>query len=328
MERHSVCCRRSLRRSGFTLIELLVVIAIIAILIALLVPAVQKVREAAARTQCQNNLKQIGLGMHNYANIFKGFPPSATTGTMAGAPHYPFQHCWSATLLPYIEQTAAFNLYNYKANWNDPSNYSAIRTYMPILNCPSTPGSGARFDTTIVAAPACGDYDALNAIKNFVAINCFGIPGITNADDPRIIGAMRRDVVTAFTSISDGTSNTILVAEDAGRSDFYAAGPKLVGTAASGSGCISNGVNVCKQGGWADPGGPFSIDGSNSDGSVPGPCTLNCSNNSEVYSFHSAGANAVFADGSVHFLSSNLSLCTLAALTTRAGSEQITGFDP
>ncbi len=198
---------------------------------------------------------------------------------------------------------------------------------MVVFTCPSTPNQ-QRFDPTIAATPSCGDYDAVNAIKNFVAINCFGIPGITNKDDPRIVGAMRRDQLTAFTAITDGTSNTILVAEDSGRSDFYAQGPKQIGSASSGTGCISNGVNVCKQGGWADPGGPFSIDGSNIDGSVPGPCTLNCSNNSEVFGFHTAGANAVFADGSVHFLNSTMNLCTLAALCTRGGSEQIVGFDP
>ncbi len=312
-------------RAGFTLIELLVVIAIIAILIALLVPAVQKVREAAARTQCQNNLKQIGLGMHNYANVFKGFPPSATAtgGPVVGAPYYPYSHSWSAALLPYIEQTATFNLYTYKQDWNNPANYPAVRTYMSLFNCPSTPSQG-RVDPTIAAQPSCGDYGAVNAIKNFVGINCFGLIGQLNKDDPRLVGAMRRDQITTFAAILDGTSNTILVAEDAGRSDFYAAGGKQVGTAATGVGC--NGF--CKEGGWADPNGAFSIDGSNPDGSVPGGCALNCSNNSEVYAFHTSGANAVFADGSVHFLNQNMNLCTLAALVTRAGGEQTTGFDP
>jgi prepilin-type processing-associated H-X9-DG protein len=79
------------------------------------------------------------------------------------------------------------------------------------------------------------------------------------------------------------------------------------------------------EGGWADPNGAFSIDGSNPDGSIPGPCPLNCSNDSEVYSFHPNGANVVFADGSVHFLSSAINLCTLAKLSTRAGGEVIAG---
>src|SRR5579863_10013670 len=105
---------------AFTLVELLVVIAIIAVLIGLLLPAVQKVREAAARIQCANNLKQIGLGTLDYESAQGGLPPSRTTGGVATAPFFPYQHSWTAALLPYIEQTAAFSLYNYKANWNDP----------------------------------------------------------------------------------------------------------------------------------------------------------------------------------------------------------------
>jgi prepilin-type N-terminal cleavage/methylation domain-containing protein/prepilin-type processing-associated H-X9-DG protein len=295
------------RRIGFTLIELLVVIAIIAVLIGLLLPAVQKVREAAARISCQNNLKQIGLGMLNFESAQGGLPPSRTTGLSAGAPYYPYQHSWSAALLPYIEQTASFDLYTYKANWNDSVNYPAIRTYLKLFNCPSTPNQ-PRVDTTTAAAPSGGDYHALNAIKNFVAINCFGLVHLTNPDDPRLVGAMRRDKITKISAITDGTSNTILVAEDAGRPVFYNAARQVYNP---------NG----KEGGWADPNGAFSIDGANPDGTIPGSCSLNCSNDSEVYSFHPSGANVVFADGSVHFLASSLDLCGLAALTTRAGGE-------
>jgi prepilin-type N-terminal cleavage/methylation domain-containing protein/prepilin-type processing-associated H-X9-DG protein len=298
-------------RAGFTLIELLVVIAIIAILIALLVPAVQKVRASAARLQCQNNLKQIGLGMHNYAGTYRGFPPSRTTGGVVTAPYYPNQHSWSAALLPFIEQTAAFNLYTYKANWNAAVNYAAIQTYQPVFSCPSTPNP-QRQDMTIASQPVCGDYHAINAIKNFVGVNCFGYVGITNVDDPRIVGGMQRDAVTTFAMFTDGTSQTILVAEDAGRSPFFNAKQVMFDP-------------VGKEGGWADPNGAFSIDGSNPDGTVPGPCSINCSNNSEVYSFHTGGANVVFGDGSVHFLTSDMNLCVLAALTTRSGGE-VTGY--
>jgi prepilin-type N-terminal cleavage/methylation domain-containing protein/prepilin-type processing-associated H-X9-DG protein len=300
-------------RKGFTLIELLVVIAIIAVLIGLLLPAIQKVREAAARTQCYNNLKQIGLGMMSYESANGGLPPSRTTGGVAGAPYFPFQHSWTAALLPYIEQTASFNLYNYKAHWNNPVNYPAVRTYLKLFNCPMTPNQ-PRADMTVAAQPSAGDYHALNAIKNFVGVNCFGYIGVLNPDDSRLVGAMRRDANTRIMEILDGTSNTILVAEDAGRPAFYNASRQVFDP-------------VGKEGGWADPNGAFSLDGANTDGSIPGGCPLNCSNNSELYGFHTGGASVVFADGSVHFLKQSIDLCVLAKLITRAGEEVISGAD-
>jgi prepilin-type N-terminal cleavage/methylation domain-containing protein/prepilin-type processing-associated H-X9-DG protein len=295
-------------RSGFTLIELLVVIAIIAVLVGLLLPAVQKVRDAAARLSCQNNLKQIGLGMANYESTFGGYPPSRTDGTVSTAPNYPYQHSWTAALLPYIEQTNSFNLYHYNADWDAPINYTAIRTYLKLFNCPATPDQ-PRADTTIAAEPAAGDYSAVNAIKNFVGINCFGLVGITNKTDPRLVGAMTYNVITPVMAITDGLSNTILVAEDAGRPALYANQFVLVDP------------TVVGQAGWADPNGTFAIDGANLNGTIPGPCPLNCSSNSEVYGFHTGGANVVFADGSVHFLPQTINLCVLAALVTKSGGE-------
>jgi prepilin-type N-terminal cleavage/methylation domain-containing protein/prepilin-type processing-associated H-X9-DG protein len=292
-------------RPAFTLIELLVVIAIIAILIGLLVPAVQQVRAAAARVQCQNNLKQMSLALHNHENTHKSFPPGRTTVTPL--------HSWTAFILPYIEQTNVYDLYNLNIDWNLPANYTAIRTQLAVFNCPSTPDQ-PRIDTTIAAQPACGDYSTVSAIKNFVGVNCFGYVGKLNPEDPRLIGALVKDATTRITSILDGTSNTIMVAEDAGRpAAFMTGGVPIV-------------LNpIYQQGGWADPGAPFSIDGSNpGDGSVPGPCAINCSNNSEVYSWHTGGANASFADGSVRFLSNTIPLCTLAGLVTRSGNEIVT----
>ena len=301
------------RRLAFTLIELLVVIAIIGVLIALLLPAIQKVREAANRASCQNNLKQIALGLLNFESERGGFPPSETTG--GSSLYNGYQHSWSAALLPYIEQTASFNLYSYKANWNDTVNYPAIRTYLKLFNCPSTPDQ-PRTDTTHEPNASAGDYHAVNAIKYFVGINCFGLTGLNQntPDDPRLVGAMRRNEVTRVAYITDGTSHTILVAEDAGRPQWFNADREVF---------IPMPAPPYGQAGWADPTGAFSIDGSQRNGQVPGDCAINCSNNSEVYSFHAGGANVVLADGSVHFLRMDLDLCTLAALVTRAGGEVV-----
>ena len=211
-------------------------------------------------------------------------------------------------MLPFLEQDNVYRLYNVNVDWNHPSNYDAIRTYMPVFNCPAT-APGERIDDTIAAQPACGDYSTVSALKTYVAINCFGIPHLVDPEDPRILGALVKDEKSRIRDITDGASNTIMVAECAGRPSLYIVG-----------GVLGN-PNIAgwKQGGWADAGAPFSIDGSNEDGSVPGGCAINCSNNSEVYSFHSGGANVSFADGSVRFLVQSMNLCVLAKLVTRAG---------
>src|SRR5262249_13221841 len=157
------------------------------------------------------------------------FPPGRTTVTP--------QHSWVAFLLPYFEQDNVYKLYKFNVDWNNPANYPAIQTQLKVVNCPSTPHQD-RTDNTISSNPASGDYATINALKDFVAINCFGLVGITSIDDPRVIGALVRDKPTPMEHIVDGTSSTIMVAECAGRSEFWIFG------------AVQGNPPTSKEGGW------------------------------------------------------------------------------
>ena len=135
-------------RSGFTLIELLVVIAIIAVLIALLLPAVQAAREAARRAQCTNNLKQIGLAMHDYHTAHNAFPPAYTVDAN-GRP----LHSWRTLILPYLEQDPLYQRIDLSKPWNDPANARALETDLPVFSCPESVGAPNRTTYLAVVAP-------------------------------------------------------------------------------------------------------------------------------------------------------------------------------
>jgi prepilin-type N-terminal cleavage/methylation domain-containing protein/prepilin-type processing-associated H-X9-DG protein len=309
-----------MRRSAFTLIELLVVIVIIAILMALLVPAVQKVRESAARTQCQNNLKQLGVAAHNYVTQYRHFPAYSVTA--------PYKHGWIAFVLPYIEQESVRNLYDSaSASWYDDVNKPARLTQVKTFLCPSA-DFGRVGSTTFSGAPA-GPYDG-------AAWDYTGIWGLSSSlrtylnsqtGNPNLyptsasgFGIITSDA-TRMKQITDGTSSTILVTECAGRPQYWVSGKPNAGTPPSGSA----GAGLVTGGLWAEHQTGFSIDGSSYDGlTLVGPCALNCTNDYEIYAMHAGGANACFGDGSVRFLNQTLSIQTLAALATRGGGEVIT----
>jgi prepilin-type N-terminal cleavage/methylation domain-containing protein/prepilin-type processing-associated H-X9-DG protein len=300
-------------RSAYTLIELLVVIAIIAILIGLLLPAVQKVREAAARAKCANNLKQIGLACHQHHDAYGKFPPgwvyapfTAPQGQIieGGAGTFAF-------LLPYLEQEALARMYRWDRRPQGPDNQPVATTQLKIFQCPSAEPN--RWVTAVEdpdnyaygGKGACGDYAGVRDIDTRL-VDLGLVDRAANYQ-----GVLSQNYLTRLTDITDGASQTILVTECAGRPELWRAGRSVPGIYPTGGVWVS-GTLIFGQ-------------GSTPDGATkPGPCAINCTNDREVYSFHPGGANAVFADGSVHFLQADLDIRIFARLVTRAGGEVVT----
>ena len=312
------------RRRGFTLIELLVVIAIIAILIGLLLPAVQKVREAAARMSCTNNLKQLGLALHNYHDEQGTFPPPYVNyGGSYENSGFPFAHGWAPFLLPYIEQRPLYDHYRWDVPQYAPENGPVIATQLKVFQCPSAPEQNRYYTSGpygyFGTKAACGDYALTLGVNSALAQLGWVDPvgdyrGALTITPTPVLGPAILSTTTSgtrLTDIWDGTSTTILVTEDAGRPRLWQAGKPGPDQALAG-------------GPWNNFKGPIILQGSSSDGKVqPGACALNCTNDGEVYAFHTGGANAVFADGSVHFMHVGMDIRIMARLITRAGGEVV-----
>lgn len=315
------------RKPGFTLVELLVVIAIIGILVALLLPAVQAAREAARRMSCGNNLKQLSLALHNYHDAFGKLPLG--TGI---APH---RHTWAAMTLPFFEQTALYDIYNFNVAWSDPVNYPATSAEIPIFVCPSAPGTRLRptdVSPNRIQPPSpqrfgLSDYSATYAVRRcFYQANGLPLPPGTRRDVP---GAMERDIANGFRDITDGLSNTLLLGERAGLPTRYLANR------------VSAGVATVWGWGWAEMDGVTrNLSGSSMDGTqlnstssaapynsvINGPCGMNCTNDLEFYSWHPGGILISLVDGSGRFLSETVSAEILAAINTRATGETVGEF--
>jgi prepilin-type N-terminal cleavage/methylation domain-containing protein len=213
-------------RAGFTLVELLVVIAIIGILVALLLPAVQSAREAARRMQCQNNVKQLGLALHNYHDTNKVFPPSAQfrdESQIDSKTNNQLGPSWVVAILPFAEQQNLFNQFNLSVSITDNSNMIARSTPLPWMQCPSDPNARKAFNGTKNGQTThLGDYwargcYAANACLGFMSKSSQGSNSGALETGPAWQDQQKRGVMGANTSLAigqihDGTSNTILTA--------------------------------------------------------------------------------------------------------------------
>jgi prepilin-type N-terminal cleavage/methylation domain-containing protein len=349
------------RRLAFTLIELLVVIAIIAVLIGLLLPAVQKVREAAARMQCQNNLKQIGLALHNYHSTNNVFPAgNITNGYATAIAHGPN---WCIALLPYIEQNNLYMQYNMQLANEDPANAAVTQTIVKTYSCPSDPNAGqvvakespgtaggyiSASSQLPVHSWATGSYRGVAGLtdgSNWWDVQCARTdynlqqtwkgplhsvtdlsypaypgapysfaPGQKYANPP---GSMNRESIQ---SITDGTSNTLIVGEYATRTHntrgaFWASayGGDSVGDIVSfppQSRLFMPDYDACTSSSVVYDPGVSNANGTN-------PCKR------AFASFHTGIINWCLADGSVHAISTSIDLTVLAAMATNNNGEVI-----
>lgn len=305
---------RTIRKRGFTLIELLVVIAIIAILIALLLPAVQQAREAARRTQCKNNLKQLGLALHNYHDVHKMFPPSVIFAPDANLSGPGDGRSWLFQLLPYFEQA---NLYN-AADLSVPTNLDPVSSErLAALACPSDPNSNTVIsfgqDMGMTSYLGNGSHRGIGSSQFFY--DCGPVADLTSGTIIRR-GVRMRD-------ITDGTSNTFLAGERGVITRFGGYGMWNYGALGCSSG---NGDTVITHDIWqfATANGGLSYTG----GFRP-PENFSQPAGDDIFhwwSFHAGGGQFLLADGSARFVSYNTAYGTMDSLHQRNDGEVIGEF--
>lgn len=283
------------RHSGFTLIELLVVIAIIAILIALLLPAVQQAREAARRSQCKNNMKQIALGLHNYESTHSTFP-LGVLGTSGTSSNVNQLTTWQTLLLPYIDQAPLYGQYNFNIGFDNAGNAATVISLVPVYKCASQPVEGV--------------IDAKYGSSHYGG-NAGTTPGANNGIFFPLSSVRFRDMI-------DGTSNTLFAGEIATEIRGWARGSCNGCTNCTGAGGSQGFARSVLR--WT---AAATTNCATAGFNRPISC---CETAFQFSSPHVGGAHFSLSDGSGRFISQNIDVSVFQALITRAGGETVGEF--
>lgn len=266
-------------RRGFSLVELLVTIAIIGVLVALLLPAVQSAREAARRTHCFNNLRQIGLGLHNYHDAHHAFPVGCVDKRIVSINPNGKQLAWSVFLLPFIEEQIVWERFDTSKAYDSLENQTAAKSVIQVYLCPSTARlNGGRDGNTV------GDRNSNGVVEagDYAGVTDYGGNYGAEGVSPAANGVFIHNRAIRFKQITDGTTQTIAVSEDTGRGWVW-------------DGQWSNGENIFDQAGG-----------------------INVHQNNEMWSDHPGGVNLLYCDSSVTFLADTVDIGSLRARCTRA----------
>jgi prepilin-type N-terminal cleavage/methylation domain-containing protein/prepilin-type processing-associated H-X9-DG protein len=307
---HAAACRPGRTRPAFTLVELLVVIAIIAVLIGLLLPAVQKVREAASRVSCQNNLKQLGLALHGYHGR-EGTFPSGFRCQPRSDPNYTAPGWgWATLLLPDVEQGNLYRQFNLVLPVEDPSNQAARTTVLKLFVCPSDRSTGVFTVYSQANAPL-----AQMATNSYAACHGTGPDLDEELDDGN--GIFFRNSRVRVADITDGTSNTIAVGE---RASLFAQAP-WAGAVSGGTSRITPGAPVANAGAVEEAPTQVLVH--------VAVHTVNDANADpeDFFSPHPGAGMFLFGDGSVRPLRAGVNVAVLQALATRNGGETVNPND-